>query len=82
MYRSLTILPESYVYGALCREFQIRRLRTASFLRKDRSSYIRANATIELQSVNPFFDRYVGNHDIWKMILEAIKTIKTDGRYV
>ena len=51
-------------------------------LRKDRSSYIRANATIELQSVNPFFDRYVGNHDIWENDFKAIKTIKADGRYV
>ena len=51
-------------------------------LRKDRSSYIRANATIELQSVNTFFDRYVGNHDIWENDFKAIKTIKADGRYV
>ena len=50
-------------------------------MRKDRSSYIRANATIELQSVNPFFDRYVGNHDIWENDFKAIKTIKADGRY-
>ena len=52
------------------------------FLRKDRCSYLQANATIELKSVNPFFDRYVGNHDIWENNFKAIKTIKLDGRYI
>lgn len=51
-------------------------------LRKDRSSYLRANATIELKSVNPFFSRYVGNHNIWENNFNAIKTIKIDGQYV
>ncbi len=51
-------------------------------LRKDRSSYLRANATIELKSVNPFFSRYVGNHNIWENDFNAIKTIKVDGQYV
>ncbi|MEG2277945.1 MAG: putative porin [Odoribacter sp.] len=51
-------------------------------LRKDRSSLLRANATVELKSVNPFFDRYVGNHNIWENNFKAIKTIKIEGRYI
>ncbi len=51
-------------------------------LRKDKNAYIRANATIELKSVNPFLDHYVGNHNMWDNDFKAIKTIKADGRYV
>lgn len=51
-------------------------------LRKDKSSYLRADASIELQSVNPFFERYAGNHNVWENDFKAIKTIKVEGRYV
>ncbi len=51
-------------------------------LNKNRKTYIQANATIELQSVNPFFDRYIGNHNIWENNFKAIKTIQVQGKYV
>lgn len=51
-------------------------------LKRDRSSLLRADATIELKSVNPFFDRYVGNHDIWENDFKPIKTIKVEGKYI
>lgn len=51
-------------------------------LRQDRTSLLRAEATIELKSVNPFFDRYIGNHDIWENDFKPIKTIRAEGKYV
>lgn len=51
-------------------------------LRKDRTSYLQANATFELKNVNPFFSRYVGNHDIWENDFKAIKTLAVTGKYV
>ena len=51
-------------------------------LRQDKSSLLRADAKIELKSVNPFFDRYVGNHNIWENDFKAIKTIQLEGRYL
>lgn len=51
-------------------------------LRKDKSSFLRADAKIELQSVNPFLDLYVGNHNIWDNDFKAIKTINLEGRYI
>ena len=51
-------------------------------LQRHRTTYLQADATVELQSVNPFFDRYVGNHDIWENDFKAIKTIKVEGRYI
>ena len=51
-------------------------------LRKDRSSLLRADASVELKSVNPFFDRYVGNHNIWENDFKPIKTIKIEGKYI
>lgn len=51
-------------------------------LKKDRSSLLRADASVELKSVNPFFDRYVGNHDQWENDFKAIKTIQIKGRYI
>lgn len=51
-------------------------------LRKDKSSFLKADASIELKSVNPFFDHYVGNHNIWENDFKAIKTIQAQGRYV
>jgi len=52
------------------------------FFSKDRNAYIRADAVIELESVNPFFDRYTGNHNIWENDFKAVKTIKVTGKYV
>lgn len=43
---------------------------------------MRADASIELKSVNPFFDRYVGNHDIWENDFKPIKTIEIKGKYI
>ena len=51
-------------------------------LRQDKSNLLRADAKIELKSVNPFFDRYVGNHNIWENNFKAIKTIQLEGRYL
>lgn len=51
-------------------------------LRRDKSSLLRAEANIELKSVNPFFDRYVGNHNIWENDFKAIKTIHIEGKYI
>lgn len=50
-------------------------------LRQDKSSLLRADATIELKSVNPFFDRYIGNHNIWENDFKPIKTIHVAGKY-
>ena len=51
-------------------------------LRKDKSSLLRADATIKLQSPNPFLDHYVGNHNIWDNDFKSIKTIQVEGRYI
>ena len=51
-------------------------------LKKDKSSYLRADALVELRSVDPFFSRYVGNHDWWENDFKAEKTIKVEGRYI
>lgn len=51
-------------------------------LNRKKTSMLRADATIELKSVNPFFDRYVGNHDIWENDFKAIKTIQVQGKYI
>lgn len=51
-------------------------------LKKDKSSYLRADALIELKSVDPFFSRYVGNHDMWENDFNAEKTIRVEGRYI
>lgn len=51
-------------------------------LNKDRHSILRADAGIELKSVNPFFDSYAGNHDIWENDFKAVKTIEIKGRYI
>lgn len=51
-------------------------------LNKNRNSLLRADASIELKSVNPFFDRYVGNHDIWENDFKPIKTIEIKGKYI
>lgn len=51
-------------------------------LKKDRSSYLRADALLELKSVDPFFTRYVGNHDRWENDFNAEKTLRVDARYV
>lgn len=51
-------------------------------LRKDKSSYFRVDASIELKDVNPFFDRYVGNHNIWENNFKAEKKIEATGKYV
>lgn len=51
-------------------------------LRRDKSSLLRAEASIELKSVNPFFDRYVGNHNIWENDFKPIKTIRIEGKYI
>lgn len=51
-------------------------------LRQDKSSLLRADARFELQSANPFFNRYVGNHDRWENDFKAVKTIRVEGRYI
>ncbi|MDE7374880.1 MAG: putative porin [Odoribacter sp.] len=51
-------------------------------LNKRKSSLLRADANIELKSVNPFLDLYVGNHNIWKNDFKPIKTIEVEGRYI
>ncbi|WP_418501887.1 putative porin [Culturomica massiliensis] len=52
------------------------------YLRKDRSSYIRVDASIESKTVNPFFSRYIGNHDYWENNFSNIKTFSVEGRYI
>ena len=51
-------------------------------LKKDKSSYLRADALLELRSVDPFFTRYVGNHDMWVNDFKAEKTLKIEGKYI
>lgn len=51
-------------------------------LRQDKTSLLRADAKIELQSVNPFLKQYAGNHDIWNNDFKAVKTINLEGRYI
>ena len=51
-------------------------------LRQDKSSLLRADARFELQSANPFFNRYVGNHDRWENDFKAVKTIRVEGHYI
>lgn len=51
-------------------------------LRKDKSNLLRTEATLELKSVNPFFNRYVGNHDIWENDFKPVKTIRIEGKYL
>ncbi len=51
-------------------------------LNKNKSSLLRADANIELKSVNPFLDRYAGNHNMWKNDFKPIKTIQVEGRYI
>ncbi len=51
-------------------------------LNKTRNSLLHADATIELKSVNPFFDRYTGNHDMWENDFKPIKTIEIKGKYI
>ena len=51
-------------------------------LKKDKSSYLRADALLELRSVDPFFTRYVGNHDMWVNDFKAEKTLKIEGEYI
>jgi len=51
-------------------------------LKRDRTSFLRADANLELKNVNPFLDRYVGNHNIWENDFKPIKTIQVEGRYM
>ncbi|WP_251623868.1 putative porin [Odoribacter lunatus] len=52
------------------------------YFNKAKTSYIRADALIESQTVNPFFSRYIGNHNIWETNFDNIKTLGLEGRYV
>lgn len=51
-------------------------------LQKDRNSYFRVNALIELKETDPFFNRYTGNHNIWENDFKAEKTIQVRGQYI
>lgn len=48
----------------------------------NKNNLLRADAKIELQSVNPFLDLYIGNHNIWDNDFKAVKTINLEGRYI
>lgn len=52
------------------------------YFNKNRNSYVRADALIESKAVNPFFSRYIGNHDIWETDFSDIKTMSVEGRYI
>ncbi len=52
------------------------------YLNKNKNSYIKADAFIESKTVNHFFSRYIGNHDIWENNFKDIKTLNLEGRYV
>lgn len=51
-------------------------------LNKSKTSYIQADALLELKSVDPFLTRYIGNHNIWENNFNAIKTLNIQGKYV
>lgn len=51
-------------------------------LNKNRNSVLRADATIALESVNPFLNIYAGNHNVWDNDFKSIKTINVEGRYL
>ena len=52
------------------------------YLNKNKNSYVRVDALFELKSVNHFFSRYIGNHDIWVTNLNPVKTINAEAKYV
>lgn len=51
-------------------------------LNKEKTTFLRADANIQLQSVNPFLNHYVGTHDQWENDFKAVKTIDIRARYV
>ena len=51
-------------------------------LNKEKSTLLRADADIELKSVNPFLNHYIGTHDMWENHFKAIKTIQAKGKYI
>lgn len=52
------------------------------YLRKDRSAYVKVDATIESKTPNPFLNQYYGNHDQWDRGLDNVKRFRVAGRYV
>ena len=51
-------------------------------LNRERTTFLRADASIRLQSPNPFLNHYVGTHDQWDNDFKAVKTINLEGRYI
>ncbi len=51
-------------------------------LNRNKNSLLKADVKIELQSVNPFLNFYIGNHNIWDNDFKAVKTINLEGRYI
>lgn len=52
------------------------------YLSKSKMSYVHARALFELKSVNHFFTRYIGNHDIWINDFKPVKTLSAEAKYV
>lgn len=52
------------------------------YFSSSRNSYIKVNALIESKMANPFFTRYIGNHDYWVNDFKNIKTFSLEGKYV
>ena len=51
-------------------------------LNRERTTFLRADASIRLQTPNPFLNHYVGTHDQWDNDFKAVKTINLEGRYI
>ena len=69
------------VVGDYIGDFEINGLVKKS-LKKDWSSYLEASANISLKHPNPFYNRYIGNHNIWNNDFTAIKNIDIRGKYI